>query len=560
MMAILNKISVGGRVRLAFGALFVALLVVGGAGLYQTAQMHDIAQDTLKNRLPSVDYMGRIAVSAMSFRQTQAVMLLANSPEQKATIAQRRTAALDEFQAALHDFQPFVDPGEEAQTLFPAIHAAWNDYQAQSLRLDTATAKSAFDIYSVELYPAFAKLRATIAADIAYNNAMSKLGETQSAAAFARAIWVIGIGAAAGAVMVVALAIWIHRKVTARIVSLAAAMRQLSRRDYGFDLHGMTMPDEIGDMVRALDECRNGLKSADINAAAQAAEQEVKVQRAASLERLTQAFEIKVGQMVGQVSASAAELQATAESMTHTGRETAQQATNVAAAAEEASTNVQTVASAAEELAASIAEISRQLAQSARVANKAQEGAKRTDEVVKALAEGAQRIGEVVGLISSIAGQTNLLALNATIEAARAGDAGKGFAVVASEVKSLATQTARATENISQQIAQIQAATKVAVESIGGIGTTIGEISQIAANVAAAVEEQGAATQEIARNVQQAAIGTQEVTSNITSVSQGANTTGSAANQVLGAAGELSQRAEQLRREVGQYIAGVKAA
>jgi len=176
------------------------------------------------------------------------------------------------------------------------------------------------------------------------------------------------------------------------------------------------------------------------------------------------------------------------------------------------------------------------------------------------LADGAQKIGEVVGLISSIAGQTNLLALNATIEAARAGDAGKGFAVVASEVKSLATQTAKATENISQQIAQIQAATKVAVDSIGGIGRTIGEISNIAAAVAAAVEEQGSATQEIARNVHQAAIGTQEVTSNIAGVSQGASSTGSAATQVLGAAGELSQRAEQLRQEVGEYIAGVKAA
>jgi methyl-accepting chemotaxis protein len=183
---------------------------------------------------------------------------------------------------------------------------------------------------------------------------------------------------------------------------------------------------------------------------------------------------------------------------------------------------------------------------SARVAGKAQEDAKRTDEVVKTLADGAQKIGDVVGLISSIAGQTNLLALNATIEAARAGDSGKGFAVVASEVKSLATQTAKATENISQQIAQIQAATKVAVDSIGGIGLTIGEISQIAATVAAAVEEQGSATQE--------------VTSNIAGVSQRADSTGSAATQVLGNAGELAQRAAQPRQEFGQFIAGVKAA
>jgi methyl-accepting chemotaxis protein len=221
---------------------------------------------------------------------------------------------------------------------------------------------------------------------------------------------------------------------------------------------------------------------------------------------------------------------------------------------------VQTVAAAAEELASSISEISRQVAQSAKVADKALDDAKRTDTVVQALADSANKIGEVVGLISNIAGQTNLLALNATIEAARAGDAGKGFAVVASEVKNLATQTGKATDDISRQITQIQIATKEAVDSIRGISATISEISQIAAAIAAAVEEQGSATQEIARNVQEAASGTQEVSSNIVGVSQGANDTGSAAGEVLSAAGDLSRQAEQLRAEVGQYIDGVKAA
>ena len=278
------------------------------------------------------------------------------------------------------------------------------------------------------------------------------------------------------------------------------------------------------------------------------------------LEGLSQNFSGKVGHLVGLVSSAATELQATAQSMTGTADMTMQQASNVASAAEEASVNVQTVASSAEELAASIGEISRQVAQSAKIAGKAADDAKRTDTVVRALAEGARSIGEVVGLISNIAGQTNLLALNATIEAARAGDAGKGFAVVASEVKSLATQTAKATDQISQQIGQIQSATNEAVAAIQGIAATIGEVNEIAAAIAAAVEEQGAATQEIARNVQQAASGTQEVTSNITGVSQGASSTGAAAGEVLSAAGELSRQAEQLTGEVGQYIAAMKAA
>ena len=282
--------------------------------------------------------------------------------------------------------------------------------------------------------------------------------------------------------------------------------------------------------------------------------------RSNSIDTLAKAFEAKAGELVGHVSRAAADLQGTAQSMAGIAGEANHLATNVAAAAEEASVNVQTVAAAAEELASSITEISRQVAQSANVATKAREDAKRTDGVVRALSEGAQKIGEVVGLISNIAGQTNLLALNATIEAARAGDAGKGFAVVASEVKSLANQTAKATEDIAHQIAQIQTATNDAVESIRGIGTTIGEISDIAASIAVAVEQQGSATQEIARNVQQTAAGTQEVSSNIIGVSKGANDTGEAANNVLQAAGALSRQAEQLRGEVGGFISQVKAA
>jgi methyl-accepting chemotaxis protein len=278
------------------------------------------------------------------------------------------------------------------------------------------------------------------------------------------------------------------------------------------------------------------------------------------VDKLATTFDATAGDRVGQVSRAAADLQATAQTLTGIAGEATHLATNVAAAAEEASVNVQTVAAAAEELASSITEISRQVAQSANVANKAREEAKRTDGVVRALAEGAQKIGEVVGLISNIAGQTNLLALNATIEAARAGDAGKGFAVVASEVKSLANQTAKATEDIAHQITQIQTATNDAVESIRGIGTTIGEISDIAASIAVAVEQQGSATQEIARNVQQTAAGTQEVSSNIVGVSKGANDTGVAANNVLEAAGALSRQAEQLRSEVGGFIDQVKAA
>jgi methyl-accepting chemotaxis protein len=200
------------------------------------------------------------------------------------------------------------------------------------------------------------------------------------------------------------------------------------------------------------------------------------------------------------------------------------------------------------------------VAQSSEIANRAVQDANRTDNIVKTLADGAQKIGDVVGLISTIAGQTNLLALNATIEAARAGDAGKGFAVVASEVKSLANQTAKATGDISQQVAHIQVATKEAVTAIEAISQTIGEVSRIATAIAAAVEQQGAATQEIARNVHEAASGTQQVGTNIAGVTRGATETGIAASQVLEAAGELSRQAESLSGDVQRFVTDVKAA
>jgi methyl-accepting chemotaxis protein len=225
-------------------------------------------------------------------------------------------------------------------------------------------------------------------------------------------------------------------------------MCRLAEGDLSVEVPARGRTDEVGDMARAVEVFKqNGIQAARL-AAEKDKERAAKEQRAQLLDTLTRAFEAKTAELVGQVSAGATELQATAQAMTGSASQATQQATNVAAAAEQASANVQTVAAAAEELASSVGEISRQVAQSAKIAAKAKEDAERTDSVVQELAEGAQRIGEVVGLISNIAGQTNLLALNATIEAARAGDAGKGFAVVASEVKSLATQTARATRKL----------------------------------------------------------------------------------------------------------------
>lgn len=271
-------------------------------------------------------------------------------------------------------------------------------------------------------------------------------------------------------------------------------------------------------------------------------------------------FEKNVKSVVDQVASSAAQMKTSSAAMGVSADETMRQSSVVATASEQASSNVQTVAAAAEELTASIHEISRQVSESAAIARNAVEEATRTSQQVDKLSSSAERIGEVVKLISSIASQTNLLALNATIEAARAGDAGKGFAVVASEVKNLASQTARATDEIGSQISEIQTATGETVGAIRTIRETIERIDTIAAAIAAAVEEQGASTAEIARNVQQAAQGTQNVSNTIGSVTQAAQDAGVSAKQMSGASAALSAESARLRQEVDRFLESVRAA
>ncbi|MGL9622637.1 methyl-accepting chemotaxis protein [Bradyrhizobium sp. U531] len=291
-----------------------------------------------------------------------------------------------------------------------------------------------------------------------------------------------------------------------------------------------------------------------------ATEKRAATQRKVEMHKLAGNFEGAVGEIIETVSSASTELEASANTLTSTAERGEKLATMVAAASEEASTNVQSVASATEELSSSVNEIGRQVQESARIANEAVEQARLTDQKVGELSQAAARIGDVVELINTIAGQTNLLALNATIEAARAGEAGRGFAVVASEVKALAEQTAKATGEISQQISGIQGATQDSVSAIKMISSTIKSLSEISSTIAAAVEEQGAATQEIARNVQQAAQGTHQVSSNISDVQRGATETGSASAQVLGAAQALSSDSNRLRMEVGRFLDSVRAA
>ena len=355
---------------------------------------------------------------------------------------------------------------------------------------------------------------------------------------------------------------FIGRSVSKPLSAMTAAMMELAKGNFAIVLPGLGRADEIGEIAQAVETFKVNAeqKARDEVEAKVRQDQIVAQQRKADMIRMADGFESAVGEIVETVSSASTELEASADSLTTTAMRSQELATMVASASEEASTNVQSVASATEELSSSVNEISRQVQESSRIAAEAVDQAHQTNDRVGELSKAAARIGDVVELINTIAGQTNLLALNATIEAARAGEAGRGFAVVASEVKALAEQTAKATGDIGRQIADIQAATGYSVTAIRDISGTIGRLSEISSTIAAAVEEQGAATQEISRNVQQAALGTTQVSAHIADVRQGASETGSASAQVLSAAQSLSGDSNRLKLEVGKFLDSVRAA
>ncbi|MDF1791083.1 MAG: HAMP domain-containing methyl-accepting chemotaxis protein [Thalassobaculaceae bacterium] len=351
----------------------------------------------------------------------------------------------------------------------------------------------------------------------------------------------------------------IRRRVSGPIQRITSTMRQVSAGDLDADVPYLDRHDEIGGMAGTLETFKQALLRQRETDAAAKVEDESKLKRAQALQEIIAGFEKMVADLIKRLASSATEMQASAQSMTETAERTESQSSTVVRASSMASSNVESAAAAAEELTSSIAEIGRELEQATQIAGRAVDAASKTNETVQGLEVSSQAIGDVVRLIQDIAEQTNLLALNATIEAARAGEAGRGFAVVASEVKALATQTASATQEISGRIEEMQTATQSSVSEIQEIVKVIGEINQIATVIAAAVEEQTAATQEIARNVTEASRGTNEVSSNISGVSDAARQTGDAASQVLSAAGDLNKQSSTLETEVGRFIRSVQA-
>ena len=377
-----------------------------------------------------------------------------------------------------------------------------------------------------------------------------------------QSLWLLGTLITAALLACSIIVFILANSISRPLKKLTLAMGRLAAGDLDAEVPGRNRRDEVGEIGRAVEAFKvKALEKARCEAEEkQAQEQAAAAARRADMLRLADSFQATVGTIVDGVSSASTELEAAANTFSKAAETAQQLSTSVAAASEETSANVNSVASASEELSSSVSEIARQVQQSSRIAGDAVQQAQKTDALIGDLSKASERIGEVIQLITDIAAQTNLLALNATIEAARSGEAGKGFAVVASEVKALAMQTAKATDEIGQQIGNIQTATRDSVASIKEIGATIDNIAAIATAIAAAVEEQGSATREISRNIQQAAEGTTQVAEHMTDVSRGAAETGSASAQVLSSARSLSDESAHLKVEVDKFLDSVRAA
>jgi methyl-accepting chemotaxis protein len=474
------------------------------------------------------------------------------------------TRSLVDVEAAWKARLPYIEPGEEQRRYDTVFRTTWATFRQQTKDLlalvqdDHQTdAPASFHNESRHIYKV---LQDFMAWDQEYNQGNGLAAGAASRAVYTSTWWLLIGGAPVAVGLAAAIALGLIRHISNPLSAMTAAMRRLADRDMTVTVPSLGRGDEIGSMAGAVQVFKDNMVEADRLMSEQEADRLKRLKRSTRIDTLVSAFERQVGSTVSVLTSASTQMEATASSMTGKAAQTDRQATAVTQAAHDSSHGVQTVAAASEQLASSITEINRQVASSSTITGKAVGSVRRTDGTVQALAESAARIGDVVNLITSIANQTNLLALNATIEAARAGEAGKGFAVVASEVKSLAQQTARATNEIAAQIAQVQQATNDAVDAIREIGGLIEEVGAITTSIAAAVEQQGAATAEIARNVQQTAVSTQTVTANIAGVSRAANDTGTAAGQVLSAAGDLSRQAERLSAEVGSFITEVRSA
>jgi len=517
-------------------------------------KLDDLASNAAEAELPAVE-LGAKQVTA----QYQAATALANTfvINSDQTVA---TSALARLKFVENSLRAISSTDEKIVQSVQEVSALLDEYR-KSLSKLVENSKSIDELTTEMAESATAIMQGSGAMKAALLSDQQRL-ESESDASIGETERLIAMLAAGGFLLGGILAVLLGKGISRPMTAMCKAMRELAGGNFDVVLPGLGRRDELGEMAAAVEEFKlQAIAKAERDAAAQDAQNRASsAARRTELIRFADDFEAAVGAIVSNVSSSAVQLESAAGTLTRTAETTQNLSSRVAGASEEASSKMQSVATATEELSASVDEIGRRVCESNKIAEAAVLQAQQTDGRIGKLSRAAQQIGDVVKLITAIAEQTNLLALNATIESARAGEAGRGFAVVASEVKSLAGQTAKATDEISSHISGMQDATQESVAAIKEIGGTIAEISNIASSIANAVEQQSSATQEIARSVQTVAQGTQEAAANIMHVNRGATETGSASEEVLNSAKSLSTESTRLREELDRFMANIRAA
>ena len=559
----LSNLSIRTKIVIVVSILLAAVTAMGTVALREISAINSNLTEVQAKWLQSAITIGEMQAAILRYQTSVRDHLLADDPGTEAQIEKTLQILEQKIKDNFAAYETLKTPADE-RGIYDEFRKVWESYAAAGAEVLAASRNQDFatgrELFTNKLLKIGQQNDDLLNRERELNRRGAEAAVKKGNDLYSFALTFIVGGLALVTLLSLAIAVFLVRDVSRGIASITQPMRALSHGDLAADIPSGNHDTEIGQMALTLQLFKEALVTKKISDDATAAEANAKIARSVRVDGITREFESIIGELIGSLSSSSTELDAAANTLTTTADSTGKISSEAAAASQEVSSNVQSVAKTAEEITSSVQAIGHKVQEASRIACEAVKQAENTDGKIAQLSQSASRIGDVIKLITDVAEQTNLLALNATIEAARAGVAGRGFAVVASEVKALAAQTAKATDEIAAQIAGMQNATNESVLAIREIGTTINLISEISSTISAAVEQQGAATQEIARHVQHAARRSGVVATNIADVSRGARETGSASSQVLSSAKTISTESDRLRTEVERFLTTVRAA